>query len=189
MKKTLAIFICIFLLTATVSAQHPEYKLQPTDVLHITVHDQPDLTTTTRITADGNITFPLIGTVSALGLTVQQLETTLKDLLEKDYLVTAQVIVFINEYHQRQVSVIGEVNAPGKYDLPGEKGITLLEAIALAGGFTKDADINKTQVMRVKDGITETIVIRVSDITNKGIRDQDIPIEPEDVIFVPESFF
>lgn len=170
-------------------AQKPEYKFLPTDVLSITVHDQSDLNTTTRITADGNITFPLIGTVAAEGLTIGELEASIKRLLEKDYLVTAQVLVFIKEYHARQVSVIGEVNAPGKYDMPEEKNITLLEAIALAGGFTRVADINQTQVMRVTNGVTKTMIIRVSNITKKGQRDQDIPIEPEDVIFVPESFF
>ena len=181
----------ILILAATVSfaTQQTEYKLQPTDVLTISVHDHTDLYTTTRITADGYITFPLIGKVKAQGLSVRELETVIKSLLELDYLVTAQVIVFIQEYRARQVSVIGEVNNPGKYDMPGERTITLLEAIALAGGFTKDADINKTRVMRVKDGETTTIIIRVSDITRKGQKDQDIIIEPEDVIFVPESFF
>jgi len=189
MNKTLALFLCIILFTSPCLAERPEYKLQSTDVLNITVHDQSDLNTTTRITADGNITFPLLGTVVAEDLTIGELEASIKELLEKDYLVSAQVIVFIKEYHARQVSIIGEVNSPGKYDMPKEKSITLLEAIALAGGFTKDADINKTQVMRVEDGITRTIVIRVSDITRRGKRDQDIEIEAEDVIFVPESFF
>jgi polysaccharide biosynthesis/export protein len=189
MNKIFAILLILILTASPCLAQRPEYKLQPTDVLKINVHEHSDLATTARITSEGYITFPLIGKVKADGLTVRELEAEIKDLLELDYLVTAQVIVFIQEYHARQVSVIGEVNNPGKYDMPKEKSITLLEAIALAGGFTKDADINKTQIMRVKDGDTQTIVIKVSDITRRGQRDQDIEIEPEDIIFVPESFF
>ena len=168
-------------------AQKAEYKLQQTDVLQITVHEHPDLTTKTRVTADGYITFPLLGKVNAEGLTLQELEKELKDLLEKDYLVNAQVVIFIEEYHPRQVSVLGEVNTPGKYDMPYEKDMTVLEAIAMAEGFTKDADINNTRIIRVKDGEKITIKVRVKDITNK--KEKDIVLEPDDMVFVPESFF
>ncbi|MDD5165853.1 MAG: polysaccharide biosynthesis/export family protein, partial [Candidatus Omnitrophica bacterium] len=94
------------------------YKLQPSDVLNITVHGQPDLTTKTRVTSDGNISFPLVGKVKAEGLTVQELETNLRASLEDKYLVNAPVLIFIEEYHPRQVSVVGEVTKPGKYDMP-----------------------------------------------------------------------
>ncbi|MEA3489427.1 MAG: polysaccharide biosynthesis/export family protein [Candidatus Omnitrophota bacterium] len=180
----------IFVLSAgTALAQRSEYKLQPADVLNITVHEQPDLTTKTRVTSDYYITFPLIGEIKVEGMTVQQLERELKKLLEKDYLVNAQVLVFIEEYHPRQVSVIGEVNNPGKFDMPDEKDMTLLEAIAMAGGFTEDAEVNKTRVIRVENGKKKTIIIRVKDITEKGEKEKDIILEPNDIVFVPESFF
>jgi polysaccharide export outer membrane protein len=169
--------------------ENPEYRLQPTDVLKITVHDQSDLDTTTRITSEGYITFPLIGKVKTDGLTVRELEAEIKRLLELDYLVTAQVIVFIQGYHTRQVSVLGEVNTPGKYNMPEERSMTLLQAIAMAGGFTKDALTNETQIMREEGGQTQTIIVRINDITKRGMTEKDIVIEPEDVIFVPESFF
>jgi len=170
-------------------AQESEYKLQSTDVLRITVHEQPDLETRTRITTDGFISFPLLGKINVKGSTAHEVEETIKELLEKDYLVTAQVHVFIEEYHRRQVSVIGEVNNPGKFDMPDEKDITILESIAMAGGFTKDAEINKTRIIRVKDGKKENINIAVKDITEKGEKDKDIKLEPDDIVFVPESFF
>ena len=187
----LKILILIFVLTVSLPAfaQQSEYRLQPTDVLKITVHEQDDLDTRTRVTSDGCITFPLLGKIKVEGLTVQELELKLKTTLEADYLVNAQVIVFIEEYHPRQVSVIGEVNAPGKFDLPTEKDITLLEAIAMAGGFTQDAALNKTRVIRVKQGKKDTIVINVKDITQKGEKDKDIKLEADDIVFVPESFF
>ena len=167
----------------------PEYKLQPTDVINITVHGQPDLTTKARITADGYITFPLLGKVMASDLTVQELELKLKDLLEKDYLVSAQVVVFIDEYNKRQVSVLGEVKNPGKYELPGEKELTLMQAIAMAGGFTKHADITKTKVMRMENGKKNTIIVNAKNITEKGEKDKDVVLNAEDIVFVPESFF
>ncbi len=171
----------------SLSLQNSEYKLQPTDVLKISVHEQPDLDTTTRVTTKGYIAFPLIGEVKAAGITVRDLQAEIKRLLEKDYLTTAQVNVFIEEYHERKVSVIGEVKNPGSYSMPAERSATLLEVISLAGGFTKDADENGTRIIRVQDGQTKTIAITVSDI-KKG-KKQDIVIEPEDVVAVPESFF
>ncbi|MDD5439050.1 MAG: polysaccharide export protein [Candidatus Omnitrophica bacterium] len=192
MKKSivclLVLAFCSFLY-AQDSSDLEQYRLRPTDVVKITVHEQDDLETKTRITQDGYITFPLLGKVKAAGLTVQELENLLKQSLEADYLVNAQVVVFIDEYHTRQFSVLGEVNSPGKFDMPTEKDVTLLEAIAMAGGFTKDADITKTMVMRVTEGQKETIKINVKDITEKGQKEKDILLEPEDVVVVPESFF
>lgn len=166
-----------------------KYKLQPSDVLNITVHGQPDLTTKTRVTTDGYISFPLLGKVTAGGLTVQELEESLKESLEKSYLVNAQVLIFIEQYHPRQVSVVGEVTKPGKYDMTEEKDMTLLEMIALAGGFTKDADIKNVKVMRQEDGKQKTIKVNVRDITVKGRKESDIVLKADDVIVVPESFF
>jgi polysaccharide export outer membrane protein len=186
---TLIASLLVMAMAAPAYAVSSEYKLQSTDVINITVHGQPDLTTKTRITSDGSISFPLLGKVPAQGLTVQELEHNIKTALEKDYLVSAQVIVFIEEYHQRQVSVMGEVETPGKFDMPSEKDLTLMQAIAMAGGFTNHADITKTRVMRVENGENKTIVIDVKLITEKGDKDKDIVLNPEDIVFVPESFF
>lgn len=170
-------------------SQGSEYKLQPSDVLNITVHGQPDLTTRTRVTKDGYITFPLLGKVMAQGITVRELEQELKTLLEKDYLVNAQVLVFIEKYNPRQVSVMGEVQKPGKYDIPPEKELTLMGAIAMAEGFTKDAEVSRVRVMRGEGGQKKTMEINTKDITDKGDKDKDIPLQSDDIVYVPESFF
>lgn len=166
-----------------------EYRVRAEDVLNITVHAQPDLTTRTRISADGAITFPLLGTVEVAELTIREIETKLRELLMKDYLVDPQVIVYIEEYSSKQVSVIGWVNKPGKYDMFPEKETTVLEAIAMAEGFHEHADVNGTRILRVEDGEEKTIFIKVKDITQKGEKDKDVPLKPNDVVFVPESFF
>ena len=184
----LLFFTAAFLCRAF-SAQDPNYAIQPADVLAITVYQQPDLTTKTRVSAEGYISFPLLGKVSVVGYTVPDLEEKLKELLEKDYLVNAEVLVFIEEYNSRQVSVIGEVKNPGKYELPGEKEMTLMQAIAMAGGFTKFADLTKTKVMRFENGKKKTIVINVKNITERGDKDKDITLQAEDIVVVPESFF
>ena len=183
------IILSFVLITDLCLAQKTEYKLQATDVLKITVHEQPDLTTRTRVSSDGYITFPLLGKIKVEGLTTQELEEKLKELLEKDYLVNAQVLAFIEAYHPREVSVIGEVKSPGKFDMPDEKDITLLEAIAMAGGFTEDAKVTDVRIMRLENGRKVTIKINVKDITDRGAKERDIVLEPDDIVFVPESFF
>ena len=170
-------------------SQSSEYKLQSSDVLKITVHGQSDLTTRARVTKDGFISFPLIGKVMTTGLTVRELETEIKTLLEKNYLVTAEVLVFIENYTPREVSVMGEVQKPGKYEIPPEKELTLMGAIAMAEGFTKDADVRRVRVMRSEGGKKETIEINAKDITDRGDKDRDIPLKSDDIVYVPESFF
>jgi polysaccharide biosynthesis/export protein len=189
--KPIVAFLQLFILfIATQSYAAQEYRLQPEDVLSITVHEQPDLTTKTRITADGNITFPLLGRVHVAGMTPDEVRKMITDLLEKDYLVNPQVLVYIEEYAPKQVSVIGCVNTPGKFDMLHEKETTVLEAIAMAGGFSKIADINSTRILRIgENGKEETIIIKVKDITVNGEKEKDLPLKPNDIIFVPESFF
>lgn len=179
---------CLFVVPAF-GAADSNYKIQASDVLAITVFQQPDLTTKTRVSADGYISFPLLEKVRVTDLSSEELEEKLKELLEKDYLVSAQVAVFIEQYHPRQVTVVGEVMKPGKYDMPTEKKMSIMEAIALAGGFTKDAAINGTIILRTQDGVQKSILVRIKDITVRGKKDKDVILEPGDIVNVPESFF
>lgn len=193
MRKIISLVLLAAFLFYPVYAQSQDaksrYRIQPTDVLTITVHDQPDLTTKTRVTQDGYISFPLLGKVMVRDLTVQELEQNLKELLEKDYLVKAEALVFIEEYHSRQISVTGEVGKPGKFNMPIERDITLLDGIAMAEGFTKDADVNKTKVMRVEDGREKTFIIKVKDITDKDDKQANITLKAGDIIVVPKRAF
>lgn len=183
------LFLAGFFFFGTLFAQSPDYKIQATDVLNITVFQQPDLTTKARVSADGNISFPLLGKVYVKDMSSDEVAQSLKELLEKDYLVNAQVSVFVEIYHPRQVTVIGEVMKPGRYDMPTEKKMTLMEAIALAGGFTKDAAANSTIILRTENGKEKVIKVKAKDITNKGQREDDVVLEPGDIVTVPESFF
>ncbi len=183
------LLLIAFAIVMPIEAVELSYLLQPEDVLHITVYEQPDLETKVRIASEGEITFPLLGKIKAAGLTVSELKDKIQELLEKDYLVNPQVQVFIDEYHVKQVSVLGEVKQPGKYDMYKEKETTVLEAIAMAGGFSPAAAINSTSIIRNEGAQEVRIPIRVTDITKKGKKEKDIPLKPGDIIFVPESFF
>lgn len=177
------------LLSGRLFAQNPDYKITAADVLNITVYQQSDLTTKARVSADGYISFPLLGKVYVRDMSSDELAQKLKELLEKDYLVNAQVSVFIEQYHPRQVTVLGEVVKPGKYEMPAEKKITLMEVIAMAGGFTKDAALNNTTILRMEKGKEKAIKVKVRDITIKGQQGEDVILEPGDIVNVPESFF
>lgn len=171
-------------------SQSGNYRIQPEDVLQISVYEHEDLKTTARVSSNGEISFPLLEKVQVAGLTIQEIENNLTIALEKDYLVHAQVQVFIETYHVKQVTVLGAVANPGKYDMHTEKETTVLEAIAMAGGFTNVASENGTRVIRTQeDQAKTTIPIKVTDITKKGKKEKDIPVEAGDIIFVPESFF
>ena len=189
MTRVFALFSIALIAVMAQGAQEPDYHLQPEDILSITVYEQPDLTTRARITSEGKISFPLLGKVKAAGLTVSELKDKIQELLSKDYLVNPQVHVFIEEYHVKQISVLGAVKSPGRYDMYTERETTLLEAIAMAGGFSDVAAVNHTRIIRSEEGEKSVIQIRITDITKKGQKEKDVALKPGDIVFVPESFF
>lgn len=175
--------------TPVASQTTEDYTIQSEDVLQITVYEEPDLTTKARVTSSGEITVPLLGRVAVQGLTIAEVQEKITKLLAEDYLVNPQVQVFIETYHPRNVFVTGSVNKPGSYPLPTEKPTTLMEAITMAGGFNEKAAIDQTRIIRIENGQEKTIVVRVNEIIKKGDKSKDVAVEPNDIIFVPESFF
>lgn len=164
------------------------YKIGPENALQIDVYygrDQ-ELSRKVRVSSKGFITFPLLGEVEVAGLSVAELEKKITELLEKDYLVNPQVSVFIEEYST--VSILGQVKEPGSFEIKGS--LTVIELISLAGGFTKIAATNDVRIIRtLPDGSKRTIKVRANDIVNKGKEDEDVLLEPGDIVMVPESFF
>jgi polysaccharide export outer membrane protein len=122
-------------------------------------------------------------------LTVSELEEKLTHLLSPDYFINPQITIFVEKYHSRRIFILGEVNNPGSYDIPPEKKLTVVEAISLAGGFTEEAAVNKTKIVRVEDGLEKTMVVKITDITKGGDKSKDIILKPNDIVIVPESFF
>ena len=181
------IFLLIILIPHAIYAQ--EYKVEAGDVLIVTVYEQADLTTKARVSSKGEITFPLLGTVEVKALSVDEIEKKIALLLKADYLVNPQVNVFIEKYHSKKVFVMGFVNKPGEYELFKDRTTTVLEAITMAGGFKEGAALNKTKIIREENGEQITIPIKVTDITKKGKKNKDVPVKPDDIIIVPESFF
>jgi len=107
----------------------------------------------------------------------------------KRYYLDPQVSLFIEEYGNRQIFVLGEVRKPGAYQIPAESRMTVLEAVSNAGGFTPIAGPDRTRILRKSHGKSEIITIKVSAITKLGRKEDDLELEPDDVVFVPQSYF
>ena len=164
------------------------YKIQPGDLLEITVFKEADMNRTVRISGNGTVTFPLAGNIKLSELTVPEAEALLATKLS-EYLVNPQVTAFIKEYGNKQIYVLGEVTKPGAINLPAERTLTVLEAITLAGGFTPLAAPDRTKVLRNNNGQSQNLQVEISRITKGGDKSADIPLQPNDTIYVPQSFF
>lgn len=150
------------------------YQLSTGDKIRITVYGHADLSGDFEIDGAGRLSLPLIRTVEAAGLTARELEAGITARLKPDYLRDPQVSIEILSY--RPIYVIGEVQAPGSY--PYASGMTAINAVALAGGYTYRARKNTVRIIR---GANEQ--------QQKISADPDTVIMPGDVIEVPERFF
>lgn len=165
-----------------------DYRIQPLDSLQITVFNEPDLSVKVRVSARGNINYPLLGSVQVGGLTVSETESRLKEQLGRSYLVRPQVNVLIDRANGRRVFVLGQVKAPGAIDILADEGLTVVQAIARAGGFTDIAASDRVNILRTgPDGTQIKVIVNVAAII-KG-QSQDFPLKPDDVLSVPETIF
>lgn len=165
-----------------------DYRIQPLDTIQISVFNEADLSVQRRVSPQGSITYPLLGAVQVGGLTVGETETKLKDLLGRNYLVNPQVTVLVDHANSRRLVILGQVKAPGSYDI-GDEGITLVQAIARAGGFTDVAATDRVNVIRSENGVETKIVVNVAAIIKGGDRSKDLALKPDDVVSVPETLF
>ena len=164
------------------------YQLSAGDVVSIRVFREPDLDSQQRLSKDGTINFPLLGVVKLAGKTTNEAAAQLAGLLDKDYVHHPQVSVTITTYDKKHFTVLGQVGAPGSYDLPEEQALDLLSAIARAGGFTRLANQRKVLVKRYIDGREDIFEIDV----DKMMRDKNVGrflIQPNDTISVRERLF
>ena len=158
-----------------------DYVLSPSDTLEMSVFNEPSLTTQTRISTDGTVQFPLIGEVKLGGMPIRDARELVRRRYNADYLVEPQVYLNVLTYAQRRFTVLGQVNKPGTYDFPGGEHLGLLEAIGMAGSFTRLA--NEGSVM-VKRG-TQTIKVNAKKLTTGD--NKPFELAPGDVITVPRK--
>jgi polysaccharide export outer membrane protein len=164
-----------------------EYRISPFDQLSINVFQEPDLSTPAnaplQVDASGNINMPLLGTVSAGGMTTAQLGSLIAAKLSGRYLRNPQVTVAVASTAPEKVTVQGEVTQPGMYDIKGKT--TLLQAIALARGETRLAATNEVAVFRTVNGQRLGALFNLDEI-RRG-RAPDTALMPNDIVIVGHS--
>jgi polysaccharide export outer membrane protein len=171
-----------------ISAAAGDYVLSVSDTLEMTIFREGDLSTRSRIGSDGTVQLPLIGDVKVAGMTVRAARELIRKRYDADYLVDPQVYLNVIDYAQRGFTILGQVTKPGTYEFPGGKSLSLLQAVGMAGGFTRTADRGKVIVKRAPDGAApQTIRLNAKKLAGDG--KDSFAVEPGDVITVGESWF
>ncbi len=156
------------------------------DVFEVRVFGEKELSGSYRVATDGTFNVPFIGEVVAAGKAPNQLAMEIQDaLLHGGYLRQPHVSVFVQESNSRRISVIGAVAKPGTMSIA--PGMTVVEAVSQAGGFTPLASKDGTVVSRREQGKIRKYRIPVSEITRGDA--QDFALRPGDIIYVPERVF
>jgi len=168
-----------------------DYRIGADDVLYISVWQNDALSRAVTVRPDGKISLPLLKDVEAVGLTPVELQSVLTAKLA-EYMPTPEVAVIVNEIHSLRISVMGEVRRPGRYEVRG--GTTIVDALALAGGFTDFASRSKITVFRKEGDSLRRIQFNYSkfaadgvlDRSNSGNAERDaFYLRPGDMILVP----
>jgi protein involved in polysaccharide export with SLBB domain len=166
------------------------YVLQPNDQVAVEVFGEDDLRTNGRLNAEGNLSLPLLGSVRLSGLTLSQATSRVTELYGRDYLVNPKVNVMLVGYAKRRFTVLGQVNRPGSYEMPegSPEGVDLLEAIAMAGGYTRIAAPERISVRRQNaSGGDQIIKVDAKRLARKG--GGGFVVQPGDTVTVAESIF
>jgi polysaccharide export outer membrane protein len=165
-----------------------EYVIGPGDTLQVFVWRNPELTATVPVRPDGKISTPLVEDMSAVGKTPTQLARDVEKVLS-EYVRSPTVNVIVTQPVGAfgQVQVIGQVMRPGS--LPFRAGMKVLDAVLAVGGVTTFAAPNRTKVERTAHNQKQEIKVKLENLLNKGDMSQNLPLQPGDVIVVPESRF
>jgi len=160
------------------------FRLKAGDSIEIRVFGREDLTLSTVIPLDGYITFPLVGSVRVAGVSPQEIEKRIEEVLKEKELVSPQVSVLVKSYAPRKVYIIGEVRSPGGFSMqPGER-LTLSQLLSLAGGFLSGADRQNIHLMRFDGSQRKVYTLSFSRLQKELETEQDVPLIPGDVILV-----
>ena len=173
-RFALLVLLLLMAWAAATLAQNAEYRLGSHDKIMVTVFGEPELSGELQVDGTGRIAMPLVGDIEVGGLTVRQAEVAIAERLQPDFLKNPRVGVQVTNY--RPFYILGEVKEPGGY--PYVNGMTVVEAVALAGGFTYRARQNRLYIVRTVDHVRTKIPAT-----------QATTVLPGDIIEVPERYF
>ncbi len=158
-----------------------EYRLGPEDVVEVFVWKEPDLSTTVMVRPDGKISLPLASEIEVTGKTASQLQQEITTRLQK-YIDQPVVNVMVKQINSLKISVLGEVRKPDVYKIRNR--VSVLDAIAMAGGFTDLARPNKVVVLRTSSSGPVRIKVNISQVVDN---EDETPffLQPMDTVYVP----
>ena len=159
--------------------------LGPGDLFEVRVFQEPELSGIFQVGPQGDIIFPLCKRVVVGGLTANGAAEKLRACLTEGFMRNPQVSVLIKEYNSKKIFVFGEVQKPGTF--PFQDGMSIVQAVTLAGGFNRNAAQNSTSVTRLVNGQEVKLKVNVQDIALG--KAPNVTLEPGDIVYVPESMF
>lgn len=174
--------------TAPLPQTSAAYRLSVSDLVAVSVYQEPDLTATARISEDGTIVLPLLGVVKVAGKSVKEATDLVTSLYKQDYLVSPVVTISVLELTKARFTVMGQVGRPGIYELPAEGSIPFTEAIAMAGGYSRLASKSKITVKRIADGREQVFKVNGKD-QESGDKTATFRVQAGDIITIGESWF
>ncbi len=166
----------------------PDYVLVPNDTIMVKVYQESDLDAKVRISKDGSIVLPLLGQVTVGGKTREHAARMIQDLLAEKYLVSPQVSLDIAEYSKRRFTILGQVQRPGSFEMPGDEAVNLLQAISMAGGYTRLGTGRGVTVQRGQDAEKKVFKLDADSMA----KDKDVKvfeIIADDTITIGEKIF
>ena len=164
----------------------PEYRLNPGDIVRISVWREEELLREARIQPDGTVSYPLVGSVAAADRTPGEVADTITQRLEQ-FIPDAVVTVELLEAQGYRVYVIGEVNRPGEYQL--SQPITVLQALSIAGGLTPFAGTGGIRILRTQTDQQMSIAFDYDAVASDGEMEKNIFLKAGDTVVVPASLF
>jgi polysaccharide export outer membrane protein len=160
-----------------------DFVIGPEDVLGIVFWREPDFTGDVAVRSDGRITLPLLGDITAAGVTPTALKEQIRTAATQ-YLTDPNVTVVVRQINSRKVFITGEVAQPGAYPLAGPR--TVMQLISLAGGLTEFASTDNISILRQEQGRTRAFMFNYKDVAKGRNVQQNILLQPGDTIVVPE---
>jgi polysaccharide biosynthesis/export protein len=164
------------------AAADPNYRIGAQDVLDISVWKEPDVSRVVPVRPDGKISLPLLNDVQAAGLTPSQLAAAITESLKK-YVTSPQVTVIVTTMNSQRIFILGEVVRPGAF--PMLPGMTVMQALSSAGGFTPFAKMKSIYVLRAENGKKVKYPFNYKQAIAGKNTEQDIVLQAGDTIVVP----
>ena len=160
----------------------PNYLIGAQDVLDVSVWKEPELSRQVPVRPDGKISLPLLNDVQAAGLTPTQLAAQITAGLDK-FMTAPQVTVIVSQINSQRVYILGEVGHAGAYLLL--PGMTVLQALSNAGGFTPFSNVKNVYVLRQVNGKQQKLFFNYKEVVSGKRTEQNIELKPGDTIVVP----